>query len=108
MSLLLMGALMLVLFALALLRRLIHRTGRPRVLARRLGARTAGGDPAAMAVDELFALLTPTKHVRLEQQRTDMVLRHDAEDGAPPAMGLDLDAGRAVVRRPARTERADG
>ncbi|MFJ9469440.1 DUF6191 domain-containing protein [Streptomyces caniferus] len=36
---------------------------------------------------------------QLEQRRVDMALQDDQHDGAPPRTGVDLDAGRAVIRR---------
>ncbi|MEU9115411.1 DUF6191 domain-containing protein [Streptomyces sp. NPDC048483] len=35
--------------------------------------------------------------MQVEQRRVEMVLRDDAQDGAPPRTGLGLDAGTAVV-----------
>ncbi|QZY20821.1 DUF6191 domain-containing protein [Streptomyces decoyicus] len=39
------------------------------------------------------------KHIQLEQRRVDLTLQDNQHDGAPPRTGVDLDAGRAVIRR---------
>ncbi|MGP3975817.1 DUF6191 domain-containing protein [Streptomyces sp. 8N114] len=51
--------------------------------------------PGATAVEELHALIYPSKRVQLEQRRIELVLREDEQDGAPRKTGIDLDAGRA-------------
>ena len=49
----------------------------------------------------LFELFHPsTKHVE-EQRQTERMLRVDEESGDPP-LGIDLDAGTAVLRLPRR------
>ncbi|WP_031071430.1 DUF6191 domain-containing protein [Streptomyces sp. NRRL WC-3742] len=73
-------------------------------VARRLRGRGAAGAPrgaGAMATEEMHALLYPGKRVQLEQRRIELVLRDDEHDGAPKRTGVDLDAGRVVIRRPA-------
>ncbi|MDG4864407.1 DUF6191 domain-containing protein, partial [Streptomyces sp. T-3] len=79
-------------------------TGRPawlrRALARR--ARPGQGDGVGVSVtDELMAALNPNKRVEQEQRRTEQIVKHDAEDGAPPQVGIDLESGKVVVRRKA-------
>jgi hypothetical protein len=54
---------------------------------------------AATAWAELDAGLQPGKRYELEEQRTEALRRDDDEDGAPPGTRVDLDHGRAVVRR---------
>ncbi|MFI0978571.1 DUF6191 domain-containing protein [Streptomyces sp. NPDC021093] len=100
---LLFTAVIVVPLLLAGARRLVLRTGRP-VWLRRFIARTTtggGGNGAGAAVaDELAAALNPNKRVEIAQRRTDELIRHDAEAGAPPrATEVDLGAGRAVIRR---------
>ncbi|WPW28496.1 DUF6191 domain-containing protein [Streptomyces atratus] len=53
----------------------------------------------ASVADELHAFLDSAKHVEIEHRVEEQVLKDDALDGAPPRMGVDLDAGTAVVRR---------
>ncbi|GAA1908670.1 DUF6191 domain-containing protein [Streptantibioticus ferralitis] len=48
---------------------------------------------------ELHAFFNANKRVQIEQRRAELILRDDEQDGAPPRMGIDLDAGTAVVRR---------
>ena len=49
----------------------------------------------------LFELFHPsTKHVE-EQRQSERMLRVDEESGDPP-LGIDLDAGTAVLRLPRR------
>ncbi|WP_426368878.1 DUF6191 domain-containing protein [Streptomyces sp. E-08] len=36
------------------------------------------------------------RRVQIGQRREGRLIRQDAEDGAPPRTGVDLDAGRAV------------
>ncbi|MEV7188301.1 DUF6191 domain-containing protein [Kitasatospora sp. NPDC093102] len=73
-------------------------------VARRLRARPTAGPgtgrgAGATATEELHALLYPSKRVQLEQRRVELVLRDDEHDGAPKRTGIDLAAGRAVIRR---------
>ena len=49
----------------------------------------------------LFELFQPNiKHIE-EQRQTETMLRDDEESGDPP-LGIDLDAGTAVLRMPTR------
>ncbi|WP_443053093.1 DUF6191 domain-containing protein [Streptomyces sp. NBC_01186] len=63
------------------------------------GARARARGVGATAVEELHALIYPSKRVQLEEQRIELVLREDEEDGAPERTGIDLDAGRARFYR---------
>jgi uncharacterized protein DUF6191 len=59
--------------------------------------------PAASGVmlGPLFELFHPsTKHVE-EQRQAETMLRDDEESGDPP-LGIDLDAGTAILRLPRR------
>lgn len=97
---LLMAAVIVVPLLLSGARRLVLRDGRP-VWLRRLVVRTTtggGGSGAGAAVAELVAALNPNKRVEIEQRRTDQLIRHDSEAGAPPRATVDLTAGRAVIR----------
>jgi hypothetical protein len=61
------------------------------------------GTPAsATGLDELTALFYATKHLELEQRRTELVLREDTGDADPRRFRLDLDhdAPTAVVPAP--------
>lgn len=100
-SLLVMAVLVMVPFLLASARYAVVRTGRPDWLRRVLAARTPrhGLGVGASVADELHAFLNSAKRVEIEHRVEEQVLKDDASDGAPPRMGIDLDAGTAVVRR---------
>ncbi|MEV7952622.1 DUF6191 domain-containing protein [Streptomyces sp. NPDC088252] len=100
-SLLVMAVLVTVPFLLASARYAVVRTGRPDRLRRVLAARTPrhGLGVGASVVDELHAFLNSAKRLEIEHRVEEQVLKDDALDGAPPRMGVDLDAGTAVVRR---------
>ncbi|MEV7026729.1 DUF6191 domain-containing protein [Kitasatospora sp. NPDC093558] len=49
------------------------------------------------AMEELHALFSSGKQVQIEQRREQLVLRDDAQVGAPPNFGVDLEAGVAVL-----------
>ncbi|GAA3078036.1 hypothetical protein GCM10020000_74620 [Streptomyces olivoverticillatus] len=49
--------------------------------------------------EELQALMNANKRVQIEQRHVELVLRDDVLGAAPPRMGIDLDAGTAVVQR---------
>ncbi|MEU8547906.1 DUF6191 domain-containing protein [Streptomyces roseoverticillatus] len=100
-GLLCMTVLVIVPFTLASARYVVLRSGRPARLRRRLAARTPHGGVGlgATVTEELHAFLNANKRVTMEQRQTELVLRDDTQDGAPPRMGVDLDAGTAVVRR---------
>jgi hypothetical protein len=62
-----------------------------------------GRRPApAPGLDELQALFYASKRPAIEQRRLELVLRDDQQDGAPPRIRNDLDAGRAVITGLAR------
>ncbi|MEV7234708.1 DUF6191 domain-containing protein [Streptomyces sp. NPDC051020] len=114
-SLLFMAVLVLVPFLLASARYVVVRTGRPDWLRRVLAARTPrhGLGVGASVADELHAFLNSAKRVQIEHRVEEQVLKDDAPDGAPPRMGVDLDAGTAVfhagpVPPPSLCKRADG
>ncbi|MFD4537972.1 DUF6191 domain-containing protein [Kitasatospora sp. NPDC058397] len=48
-------------------------------------------------LEELQALFSPGKRVQVEQRREQLTLRDDAQVGAPPHFGVDLDRGVAVL-----------
>lgn len=100
-GLLTMTVLVLVPFMLASIRHVLVRVGRPKWLCRLLRARTprSGVGVGATVADELHAFLNANKRVQLERRQEELVLRDDTLDGAPPQMGIDLDAGTAVVRK---------
>ncbi|MEV4927362.1 DUF6191 domain-containing protein [Streptomyces roseoverticillatus] len=100
-GLLCMTVLVIVPFTLASARYVVLRSGRPAWLRRRLAARTPHGGVGlgATVTEELHAFLNANKRVTMEQRQTELVLRDDTQDGAPPRMGVDLDAGTAVVQR---------
>lgn len=58
------------------------------------------GQISATGFEQLHATFSVGKQYELRQRRTTLVLRDDQGDGAPPRSRVDLDAGRAVVRRP--------
>jgi hypothetical protein len=99
-GLLVMAVLVMLPFGLAVARYLVLRTGRPVRLRRALARRARPGQGVGVSVaDELMAALNPNKRVEQEQRRTEQIVKHDAENGAPPRVGIDLESGKAVVRR---------
>lgn len=63
-----------------------------------------GHRPAsALALDELQAMFYGAKRHSIEQRRHELVLRDDEQNGAPPRIHIDLEAGRAVITLPARS-----
>ncbi|MFJ5679705.1 DUF6191 domain-containing protein [Streptomyces sp. NPDC093097] len=100
---LLMTSVIVVPLVLSTTRRLVLRTGRPRWLRRlvcKLTTGEAGSGAGAAVADELAAALNPNKRVEIEQRRTEQLVRHDSQAGAPPhPIGVDLTAGRAVIKR---------
>ncbi|MCF3119213.1 hypothetical protein IPZ68_05755 [Streptomyces arenae] len=85
------SALVMIPFLLACVRHVVMRR-------RRTGSGVSAG--AAAATEELHAFLNANKRVQLEHRQEQLVLRDETLDGAPPRMGIDLDSGRAVVRKP--------
>ncbi|MEU3569209.1 DUF6191 domain-containing protein [Kitasatospora sp. NPDC036755] len=59
--------------------------------------RGPGAGLGAGGLEELHALFSPGKQVQVEQKRDQLVLRDDAQAGAPPRFGVDLDRGVAVL-----------
>lgn len=53
---------------------------------------------SAAGLDEFAASFQSGKRVELNQRNTELMLRDDAADGAPPY--IDLDAGTATLPRP--------
>lgn len=99
-SLLIMAVLVMVPFMLASARYAVIRTGHPAWLGRVLAGRTPreGLGVGASVADELHAFLNSAKRVQIEHRVEEQVLKDDTLDGAPPRMGVDLDAGTAVIR----------
>ncbi|MFI9359722.1 DUF6191 domain-containing protein [Kitasatospora sp. NPDC053057] len=65
---------------------------------RRQGGPGVGvGGPGGL-LDELHAMFSPGKRIQVEQRREQLARRDDAEAGAPPHFGVDLDRGVAVLR----------
>jgi hypothetical protein len=59
-----------------------------------------GHRPApAPALDELQAMFHSGTRHSIERREIELVLRDDEQDGAPPRIRIDLDAGRAVIIR---------
>jgi hypothetical protein len=56
---------------------------------------------SAVGLDELQAMFYSGKRHSIERRDLELVLRDDEGDGAPPRVRVDLDAGRAVITRPA-------
>ncbi|MFI2606752.1 DUF6191 domain-containing protein [Kitasatospora sp. NPDC018619] len=59
--------------------------------------RGPGVHTGAGGLEELHALFSPGKQVQIEQKHERLVLRDDAQAGAPPHFGVDLDRGVAVL-----------
>ena len=72
-------------------------TGRSRLPWFRDGRRPV----SAVGLDELQAMFYSGKRHSIERRELELVLRDDERDGAPPHVRVDLDAGRAVIIRPA-------
>lgn len=68
---------------------------------------------SAAGLDEMTALFYGTKHLELEQRRTELMLRDDADDAAPRRLRLDLGPGGEPTlivdggRPPGRSELTD-
>ncbi|MEU1372333.1 DUF6191 domain-containing protein [Streptomyces triculaminicus] len=100
-GLLFMTVLVIVPFTFASVRYVVLRSGRPSWLCRRLAARSprSGVGLGATVTEELHAFMNANKRVQIEQRHVELVLRDDVQGAAPPRMGIDLDAGTAVIRR---------
>lgn len=62
--------------------------------------RDAGSTISATGFDELTASFQGSKRIELEHRATQMVLRPDDTDGAPPRDRVDLDRNVARIRLP--------
>jgi hypothetical protein len=63
--------------------------------------RKRDGTPmSAAGVEELDAFFGTGKRHELDQRNSSMMLREDEDDGAPPLMQVDLDAGTVIINRP--------
>ncbi len=68
---------------------------------RRRAKRPAQPRGSGVVMGPLFELFNPgIKHIE-EQRQSETMLRDDEESGDPP-LGIDLDAGTAVIRLPRR------
>jgi hypothetical protein len=72
-------------------------SGRSRLPWFRDGRRPA----SAAGLDELQAMFHAGKRHSIERRDQERVLRDDEHDGAPPISSIDLEAGRAIIIRPA-------
>lgn len=61
----------------------------------------------AAGLDELQAFYYAAKRHEIDQRQTSLMLRDDENDGAPPRSVVDLDAGRATIRRPSSPEMSE-
>lgn len=61
---------------------------------------------SAAGFDELTALFYAGKRIELEQRRTELVLRDDQLDGAPPRGAVRLDLDRGIAFLPSHRDRA--
>ncbi|MQS15088.1 hypothetical protein F7Q99_23185 [Streptomyces kaniharaensis] len=65
---------------------------------RRPERRSGSGTGLSTAgLEELHALFSADKQVQIEQRQEQLMLRDDAQAGAPPHFGVDLEAGVAVL-----------
>ncbi|MBV6697188.1 DUF6191 domain-containing protein [Kitasatospora aureofaciens] len=70
---------------------------------------TGGGfGLSAAGLEELHAMFSSGKQIQIEQKRVQLTLRDDAEAGAPPHFGVDLEAGVAVLRNMPKAQPAEG
>jgi hypothetical protein len=61
--------------------------------------RTREGTPVSAAgFEEFDAFMGAGKRHELDQRNHSLVMREDQDDGAPPAMKVDLDGNRIVLR----------
>lgn len=54
---------------------------------------------SAIGLDEGMALFHSAKRHEMEQRRMSMFLKDDEQEGAAPRSEVDLEAGRAVIRK---------
>jgi hypothetical protein len=57
---------------------------------------------SAGAFDEFTASFYGSKRVEMEQRKTELMLRDDEQDGAPPRGRVDLDRGVVSLGKPSR------
>ncbi|WP_214325209.1 DUF6191 domain-containing protein [Nonomuraea sediminis] len=62
------------------------------------GVKRSGRAVTAPGVEELAAAFQGSKRIELEQRETELMLRDDETDGAPPTTRIDLTSGRAVIQ----------
>lgn len=63
------------------------------------GVKRSGRVVTAPGVEELAAAFQGSKRIELEQRQSELMLRDDETDGAPPSSNrIDLTSGRAVIR----------
>ncbi|WP_433273214.1 DUF6191 domain-containing protein [Actinosynnema sp. CS-041913] len=56
-------------------------------------------------MDEFTMILYGSKMLELDQRRTELMMRDEEEDGAPPRGAIDLDSGSVRLSpRPAKPE----
>ena len=60
-----------------------------------------GRPVSATGFEVLHGSISPGKAQELKQRQTSLILRDEAESGAPPLCRVDLDSGTAVFRAPA-------
>ncbi|GAB1508322.1 DUF6191 domain-containing protein [Actinophytocola sp. KF-1] len=58
----------------------------------------AGTPVSAAGFEELDAFMGAGKRHELDQRNHSLMMRQDEDDGAPPAMEVDLDGNRIVLR----------
>lgn len=57
-----------------------------------------GTPVSAAGFEELDAFMGAGKRHELDERNHSLMMRHDEDDGAPPAMKVDLDGNRVVLR----------
>ncbi|WP_413471304.1 DUF6191 domain-containing protein [Streptomyces noursei] len=73
------------------------REDRRDLLSRRVGRRAPGRLTGSLTSHRGSA--AHRHRCQREQRRVDLPVQDNQHDGAPPRMGIDLDGGRAVIRR---------
>lgn len=72
---------------------------RPR-LAAVGGSRRQGAPLSAAGFEEMDAFFGAGKRHELDERNHSLMMRDDADDGAPPLVEVDLDGNRTVLRQP--------
>ncbi|GLZ32863.1 hypothetical protein Lesp02_50510 [Lentzea sp. NBRC 105346] len=62
--------------------------------------RRRGAPVSAVGFEQLGAAFEAGKADELEHRKAELMLRDDAEEGAPPRGPIDLDGGVARIKRP--------